>query len=110
MLIFLPESLATQSSSVNPASALFQQSTAYQMTALHSSLVSINNLFSSTAAQDGLANYDKNDQVQVALKDTVNYTKTFLSNTDVLVYNIPLLGPILGPSKLSLAMFSPMLV
>lgn len=91
--------LASQSSSGDAASADFQQSTAYQMTALHTTLAGVNSLFSSAAANDGLANYDKTDQVETTLKSIINTSKNILASANVVIYNLPIVGPILGPSK-----------
>lgn len=47
----------------------------------------------------GLANYDKNNDLETLLKNFVNLNKDTLSDIDKLVYSIPGLGPILGPSE-----------
>ena len=46
----------------------------------------------------GLTNYDPKNSLETLLKDTVNLNKNALTAVSVLVYNIPVLGPILGPS------------
>jgi hypothetical protein len=46
----------------------------------------------------GLTNYDDTNDLESLLKDTVNLNKNVLSAVDVAVYNLPLLGHILGPS------------
>jgi hypothetical protein len=46
----------------------------------------------------GLANYDDKNSLETLLKDTVDLNKNVLSAVDVAVYNLPVLGPILGPS------------
>lgn len=47
----------------------------------------------------GLAHYDRNNDLETVLKDIVNLNKDTLSSVNDIVYEIPLLGPILGPSK-----------
>ena len=47
----------------------------------------------------GLANYNRNDRLQTLLKDLVNLNKDTLSAVAKIVYEIPLLGPVLGPSE-----------
>jgi hypothetical protein len=47
----------------------------------------------------GLANYDRNNDLETLLKDIVNLNKDTLSSVTDIVYEIPLLGPTLGPSK-----------
>ena len=46
----------------------------------------------------GLANYDRKIVLETLLKNTVNLNKNALTSVSVLVYNIPGLGPMLGPS------------
>ena len=48
--------------------------------------------------QKGLANFDPNDPLEVMLKNLINATKNALEAIDILVYRIPVLGPLLGPS------------
>jgi hypothetical protein len=57
-------------------------------------------LFAHIGADKGLANYDKSDQYETLLKDIVNATKNTLGGTSSLVDAIPVIGPLLGPSKL----------
>jgi hypothetical protein len=47
----------------------------------------------------GLANYDRNNDLETLLKDIVNLNKDTLSSVTDIVYEIPILGPILGPSE-----------
>jgi hypothetical protein len=47
----------------------------------------------------GLANYDRNNDLETLLKDIVNLNKDTLSSVTLIVYGIPLLGTILGPSE-----------
>ena len=47
----------------------------------------------------GLANYDRNNDLETLLKDIVNLNKDTLSAVTDIVYEIPILGPLLGPSK-----------
>lgn len=47
----------------------------------------------------GLANYDRDNDLETLLKDIVNLNKDTLSSVTDIVYEVPLLGPILGPSK-----------
>ena len=47
----------------------------------------------------GLANYDRNNDLETLLKDVVNLNKDTLSSVTDIVYEIPLLGSTLGPGK-----------
>ena len=51
------------------------------------------------APDKGLANYDKNSELETALKDLVNASKDLLYSTYELVDGLPVVGPILGPGK-----------
>jgi len=47
----------------------------------------------------GLANYDRNNDLETLLKDIINLNKDTLSAVTEIVYEIPILGPLLGPSE-----------
>ena len=47
----------------------------------------------------GLANYDRNNDLETLLKDLINLNKDVLSAVTAIVYEIPVLGPLLGPGK-----------
>jgi hypothetical protein len=47
----------------------------------------------------GLANYDRNNDLETLLKKIVNVNKDTLSSVTDIAYEVPLLGSILGPSK-----------
>ena len=51
------------------------------------------------AADKGLANYDKDDELETVLKDLVNAVKYLLNDITAMVYQIPGVGPTLGPSE-----------
>ena len=46
----------------------------------------------------GLANHDDTNDLEKLIKATVDLNKNVLSAVDITVYNLPVLGPILGPS------------
>lgn len=46
----------------------------------------------------GLANYQKSEVLEALLKDIIDANKDALSATTTLIYKIPGLGPVLGPS------------
>lgn len=51
------------------------------------------------ASDKGLANYDRSNGFETLLKDIINLHKNVLTAVSVAVYNIPFLGPLLGPSE-----------
>lgn len=91
------ESLASQSASTN--SPTYQQDAVTQLTGFQTNLQSAVNLLSQLAADKGLANYDKNNGLETMLKNVVNMNKNVLSDATTMAYNIPDLGPVLGPSE-----------
>ncbi|KAK0233228.1 hypothetical protein IW262DRAFT_1451783 [Armillaria fumosa] len=46
----------------------------------------------------GLGNYDRSDRLETLLKEVVNQTKDLLKVTVILVNNVPIVGPIIGPT------------
>lgn len=84
-----------------PASARsenFQQESADELTGFHTNLLGFQNTLAELGADKGLANYDKSNDVETLLKNMINSVKYMLSDIDDLVYEIPGLGPTLGPS------------
>ncbi|KIP11960.1 hypothetical protein PHLGIDRAFT_17778 [Phlebiopsis gigantea 11061_1 CR5-6] len=75
----------------------FEQQSADEATAFHTNLLGFQNTLAQLGADKGLANYDKDDDLETVLKDLVNSVKYLLSDIDDMVYDIPDVGPILGP-------------
>ena len=65
----------------------------------------VQSLLGNLAADKGLANYDQTDSLETMIKDIVNANKDGLTAINVMVNNIPGLGPILGPSKCFMSCF-----
>ncbi|KAG6842199.1 hypothetical protein C0991_000169 [Blastosporella zonata] len=94
--------LAAQSAFSKAKDPAFQKKCATQLNAFHANVIKQQAAFS--ALEDakrnsgkGLANYDSSVPLETILKDTFNLTKDSLTASYVLVKNIPILGPILGP-------------
>ncbi|OBZ79778.1 hypothetical protein A0H81_01139 [Grifola frondosa] len=85
------DNLASQASSQGCNSEC-QQQTLFTLSACQQML-------SVLAADKGLANYDRNDEMETLLKDIVDFTKDLLKATVQIVYEVPVLGPLLGPSQ-----------
>lgn len=84
-----------------PASARtpdFQQQSADEVTGFHTSLLGFQDVLAQLGADKGLANYNKDIELETELKDLVNCVKYLLSDIDNMVYSIPGLGSTLGPS------------
>lgn len=93
------ESLASQSATSKPGNKVFEQRAASAASAFHTNLLGFRSLLSQLGREKGLANYDRDDQIQTLLKNIVNTNKNFLSSVDVIVKNLPILGPVVGPSE-----------
>lgn len=76
----------------------FEQQSADEATAFHTNLLGFQNTLAQLGADKGLANYDKDNDLETVLKDLVNSVKYLLSDIDDMVYDIPGVGSTLGPS------------
>ncbi|TFK57293.1 hypothetical protein OE88DRAFT_1650934 [Heliocybe sulcata] len=94
-------SYASQSASRREDDGAFQQQCALELTSFHSNMQGfytvLANIASDNDLQKGLANYDRQNELETLLKNIVNLNKNTLNAITALVYNIPGLGPILGP-------------
>jgi hypothetical protein len=77
----------------------FQQQSAKTLTSFHGNIHGFQTILEQLGADKGMANYDPSNCLQTLLENFVNLQKNTLSYINVLCYNIPILGPILGPSK-----------
>lgn len=93
------ENLAARSASVNGHDDGFQRQCTSELTGYYTNLGKFGIVLGQLGADKGLADYDKSDQIETLLKDTINDNKDLMSDTATLVNNTPYLGPILGPSK-----------
>lgn len=92
------EQLASQSASEGDSPG-FQQDAAANFSAFHDTIQQLRALLGNLPADKGLANYDKTSELETILKDFVNANKDALTAVNVMIYNIPGLGPVLGPSE-----------
>lgn len=91
--------MASQSASQGDDDGTFQQNAASKFSSFQSNSQDFSGILGQLSADKGLANYDKMDQLETTIKDVVNAHKDALSAVTTMVYNIPDLGPVLGPSK-----------
>ena len=94
-----PGSFAAQASTLNGDDPVFQQSAAAELAGFDSSLFGIKTILDQLGAEKGLMNYDRTNDLETLLKNVINLNKDTLSAVDDLVYKLPVLGPILGPSE-----------
>lgn len=93
--------MASQSASQSGDDSSFQQNAASKFTSFQSNSQDFSGILGQLSADKGLANYDKLDDLETSIKDIVNAHKDALSAVTTMTYNIPTLGPVLGPSKSS---------
>lgn len=96
------EDLAASSAYVDDDDYDFQKQYVTSLTGFNDNISSFQTALADAAASDkGLANYDRQNNVETLLKKVVNANKDVLSATTTVVYNVPTIGPMLGPSKSS---------
>lgn len=88
-------SLAAKSANVQDDDLDFQHDFASELSGFNTNMLGFRTVLAQT--DKGLANYDDTNDLETLVKDTVDFNKNVLSAVDVAVYNIPCLGPILGP-------------
>lgn len=88
--------LASQAST-HRDDADFRTETVSEVTSYQDGLLGFQNVLAQLGADKGLENYDRSNELETLLKDLVNLSKDTLSYIDELVYQIPVLGPLLGP-------------
>ena len=76
----------------------FERKCASELTAFNTNSRGFETTLKQLSADKGRAYYDNKDSIETLLKDTVDFHKDVLSCFTDLVYGIPELGPILGPS------------
>lgn len=97
--ISLVESLAKRSSNVDPNDVDFQNSCISQASAYQSNLFNLQTLLASLGSDKGLKFYDSTNDLETLLKEIVDLNKSALGDISVIVDEMPILGPLLGPSK-----------
>ena len=61
-------------------------------------MLAFQTVLAQTGPDKGLDNYDDTNDLETLLRAMIDLNKNVLDAVDIAVYNIPLLGPILGPS------------
>lgn len=88
---------AAQSATIDEQDLDFQQSAVNELTGFDTSILGIKNILHELGSDKGLKNYDRTNDLETLLKNLINFHKQTFNAVDVLVYNIPGLGPLLGP-------------
>ncbi|KAF8271456.1 hypothetical protein EI94DRAFT_1827650 [Lactarius quietus] len=76
----------------------FQRKCASELTAFNTNSRGFETTLNQLSADKGRAYYDNKDSIETLLKDTIDFHKDVLSCFTDLVYVMPDLGPILGPT------------
>ncbi|CAA7265788.1 unnamed protein product [Cyclocybe aegerita] len=92
------KSLAAKSATTDNEDYDFQQACASELSEFSQNMQGIQEVLVQASPSDkGLANYDRDNDLETLLKNVVNLNKDVLNSTTAAVYNIPGLGPTLGP-------------
>ncbi|TCD71520.1 hypothetical protein EIP91_008901 [Steccherinum ochraceum] len=75
----------------------FSQESATELSGFQNNLATFSSLLAQMGADKGLANYDKNNQIETILKNVVNLNKYTLNDVHTMIAGLPTVGPILGP-------------
>lgn len=75
-------------------SAIVGNLTAYKL-----SILRFRSALGDLGRNKGLAYYNRNDDLETLLKNIINIQKQTLSYVDTIVFRVPVVGPILGPSE-----------
>ncbi|KAH9486921.1 Protein priA [Psilocybe cubensis] len=89
--------LAASSAGVDEDDYDFQKQYVTGLTSFSDNMSIFQSALAEAASDKGLANYDRQNDVETLLKKVVNANKDVLSSTTTVVYNIPGIGPVLGP-------------
>ncbi|KAF5370214.1 hypothetical protein D9615_010067 [Tricholomella constricta] len=94
--------LAAQSGTMRVNDPDFQKKCVTQLNSFHANVLGQQAALSALDAEKrkpgkGLDNYDHTNDIETLIKNTVNLNKNTLNAVHVLVNNLPILGPILGP-------------
>ena len=92
------ETYSQASKSRQNSASEFQRKCASELTAFNTNSRGFQTTLHQLSADKGRAYYDNKDYIETLLKDIINFHKDVLSCFTELVYGIPELGPILGPS------------
>jgi hypothetical protein len=90
-------SYATPASATNPV--FQQQNASTTLFGFSTNLRGFTTVLAELGADKGTANLDRTNDLEVVLKNIVNANKDVLTVTYDLVDSLPVVGPILGPSK-----------
>ncbi|KAF9569604.1 hypothetical protein CPC08DRAFT_771957 [Agrocybe pediades] len=89
--------LAANSASVGNDDYDFQQQYVSGLSDFDSNMKNFQVALAQASSDKGLENYDRQNDLETLLKNVINANKMMLSSTDTVIYNIPGIGPVLGP-------------
>jgi hypothetical protein len=80
---------------------VLQQQYASGLSEFNTNMAGFQTAYAKTASSldDGLANYDRTNDLETLLKNVVNVNKYTLTSTSMFVDKLPVVGPALGPSE-----------
>ncbi|KAA1468243.1 hypothetical protein DENSPDRAFT_877951 [Dentipellis sp. KUC8613] len=91
------QTYASQPSGGGNAESTYGQQCSSELQAYKTNMLGFQSVFAQLGADKGLANYDKTDDLETLLKNTVNLNKDTLKSVNEMIDAIPTIGPLLGP-------------
>lgn len=91
--------LSARAKSVGDDDEAYQQEATQQLGGFLDGYQGFKGLLAQLGSDKGLKNFDGRDPLQALLKDIVNAHKDILNSVTDIVNQLPVLGPVLGPSE-----------
>jgi hypothetical protein len=93
------ENLASNATSASASDPAFQQQASTELSGFKTNFVGFTSVLAELGGDDGVANLDPTNNLETLLESIINANKDILEVTYNLVVSLPIVGPILGPSK-----------
>lgn len=93
------DNLASNATSASASDPAFQQQASTELSGFNTNFMGFTSVLAELGGDDGVANLDPTNNLETLLESIINANKDILTVTYNLVVSLPIVGPILGPSK-----------
>jgi hypothetical protein len=93
------DNLASNATSASASDPAFQQQASTELSGFHTNFAGFTSVLAELGGDNGVANLDPTNNLETLLESIINANKDILTVTYNLVVALPIVGPILGPSK-----------
>jgi hypothetical protein len=93
------DNLASNATSASASDPAFQHQASTELSGFHTNFVGFTSVLAELGGGNGVANLDPTNNLETLLESIINANKDILTVTYNLVVSLPIVGPILGPSK-----------